>query len=183
MKNEEIKKQIEQARRKYLPEKVTMLLVGEAPPDALDRFFYYENVKDKDFLFIGVMKILESESVISHYINMGRPTNEKRRLLESFKSKGYYLMDLSPVPAGIEMPESHMYEFLSELKQLETDGHIDKETPIILIKANVYDCLYWRLIGEGYKNVVNERIPFPSSGQQKKFAEKFRYAIKIANEK
>lgn len=49
MKNEAIKKQIEQARRKYLPEKVTMLLVGEAPPDALNRFFYYENVKDKDF--------------------------------------------------------------------------------------------------------------------------------------
>lgn len=183
MKNEEIKSKIEEARRKYLPEKVTMLLVGEAPPDSLDRFFYYENVKEKDYLFIGVMKILESESVIFHYINMGRPANEKRRLLESFKSKGYYLMDLSSVPVGIEQPESHMDEFLSELKQLEDSGHINKETPIILIKVNVYDCLYWRLKGEGYKNVVNERIPFPSSGQQRNFAEGFRRAIESVNKK
>ena len=111
-----------------------------------------------------------------------RLEKEKKQMLENFQSKGYYLMDLSSVPAGIEMPESHMDEFLSELKQLETDGHIDKETPIILIKANVYDCLYWRLIGEGY-NVVNERIPFPSSGQQKNFAVKFRRAIESVNKK
>ena len=181
MKNEEIKKQIEQARRKYLPEKVTMLLVGEAPPDTLDRFFYYENVKEKDYLFIGVMEVLESKDVINQY-KILRLEKEKKQMLENFQSKGYYLMDLSSVPAGIEMPESHMDEFLSELKQLETDGHIDKETPIILIKANVYDCLYWRLIGEGY-NVVNERIPFPSSGQQKNFAVKFRRAIESVNKK
>lgn len=181
MKNEEIKKQIEQARRKYLPEKVTMLLVGEAPPDALDRFFYYENVKEKDYLFIGVMEVLESKDVINRY-KILRLEKEKKQMLENFQSKGYYLMDLSSVPAGIELPESHVDEFLSELKQLETDGHIDKETPIILIKVNVYDCLYWRLIGEGY-NVVNERIPFPSSGQQRNFAVKFRRAIESVNKK
>lgn len=181
MKNEEIKKQIEQARRKYLPEKVTMLLVGEAPPDALNRFFYYENVKDKDYLFIGVMEVLESKDVINQY-KILRLEKEKKQMLENFQSKGYYLMDLSSVPAGIEMPELHVDEFLSELKQLETDRHIDKETPIILIKANVYDCLYWRLIGEGY-NVVNERIPFPSSGQQRNFAVKFRRAIESVNKK
>ena len=90
MKNEEIKKQIEQARRKYLPEKVTMLLVGEAPPDALDRFFYYENVKEKDYLFIGVMEVLESKDVINQY-KILRLEKEKKQMLENFQSKGYYL--------------------------------------------------------------------------------------------
>ena len=48
-----ILKQLETARNKYKPEKIKTLVVGEAPPDSIDRFFYYEDVKKADYLFLG----------------------------------------------------------------------------------------------------------------------------------
>ena len=33
--------QLESARLKYLPEKIKVIKVAEAPPDSIDRFFYY----------------------------------------------------------------------------------------------------------------------------------------------
>jgi hypothetical protein len=37
-----ILKQLESARNKYKPEVIKKLIVGEAPPDSIDRFFYFE---------------------------------------------------------------------------------------------------------------------------------------------
>jgi hypothetical protein len=39
------------AARRYRPEKVDLLLVAEAPPSALDRYFYFEDVSEQDSLF------------------------------------------------------------------------------------------------------------------------------------
>ena len=37
----ETSEKIKNARLKYLPEKISMLFIAEAPPAAVDRFFYY----------------------------------------------------------------------------------------------------------------------------------------------
>ena len=54
--------------------------------------------------------------------------------------------------------------------------YISKTTPIMLIKSNVYDTCYAPMTAAGYR-VINERLPFPGSGQQKVFREKFKSAL------
>jgi hypothetical protein len=47
------------ARRKYKPQSIKFLFVAEAPPKKESgRFFYFENVSDKDSLFLEMMKVL-----------------------------------------------------------------------------------------------------------------------------
>jgi hypothetical protein len=47
---------------------------------------------------------------------------------------------------------------------------------IILIKTTVFDAAYGALKSSGLP-VVNRRIPFPSTGQQKRFREQFAEAL------
>jgi hypothetical protein len=48
---------------------------------------------------------------------------------------------------------------------------------VILIKATVYDAAFAALC-EANVPVVDERIPFPGSGQQARFAQAFEHALK-----
>ena len=50
--------QINSAREKYKPERIKLLFIAEAPPEQTERFFYYEKVKDNDWLFLGIVKVL-----------------------------------------------------------------------------------------------------------------------------
>jgi hypothetical protein len=51
----------EAAARKYIPKRVDLLLVAEAPPAADDRYFYFEHVHSDDWLFLGVAEVLLGE--------------------------------------------------------------------------------------------------------------------------
>lgn len=50
----ELKKQLQKARIKFKPDRVKYLLIAEAPPESIERFFYYDNVHQHDYLFLGV---------------------------------------------------------------------------------------------------------------------------------
>ena len=47
----EARRRREQAAAKYRPEVVELLLIAEAPPSALDRYFYFDGVTRHDSLF------------------------------------------------------------------------------------------------------------------------------------
>ena len=160
------------ARNRYKPREITTLLIVEGPPDNLDRYFYFEEVKKHDSLFLEIMGVLYPEQK-KRYLASGRDAILKEELLESFKEDGYWLLDLCEIPCGLmdESLEDHITNLLERLKNL-----IDKKTLIILIKANVYDLCYGPLSANGY-HVYNERIPFPGSGQQGVFRAKFTKAI------
>jgi hypothetical protein len=160
------------ARKKYEPTSIRVLIVAEAPPCALDRFFYFEDVKKQDSLFLEIMGILYPK-LKKQYLASGRNTLLKQELLEEFRSDGYWLMDLSEVPTSIvgDITDKDVEGLLEKIKM-----KIDRETPIILIKSNVYDTCYKILTSNGYK-VIDERLPFPGSGQQKVFREKFQRAL------
>ncbi|MBQ8812180.1 MAG: hypothetical protein IJZ70_07710 [Bacteroidales bacterium] len=169
---ERIARDIEQARVKYRPDKINVLFVAEAAPDALDRFFYYEDVPKADYLFLALMKELMPDKCRT-YILFGRKPLQKQEMLVEFKQRGLYLMDLSPVPARMSIPESHAVEFVQKIRDMEEGGLLNKETPIIFLKKSVYDVLYEDLHNRGY-NVIDARLPFPSCGQQKNFSDGFR---------
>jgi hypothetical protein len=162
-----LKETYAKARNKYKPSHISTLLITEAPPCNLDRYFYFEDVKKQDSLFLEIMGVLYADKK-QRYLKKGRATEDKMELLEMFKEDGYLLLDLYEVPDDVSVSdEEAATSLLSRLEKL-----IDKSTPIILIKANVFDLCYPILKEKGY-NVINERLPFPGSGQQKVFREKF----------
>lgn len=170
---DEILKEIERARLKYKPNIVKYLLIAEAPPDSIDRFFYYEDVKEHDYLFLGVAEALYPE-LKSDYLNTRRSTERKKLILEKFQSDGFYLLDLSDLPLSL-LPKS-LETQLPELKK-KIDAVFNEETKIILIKANVYKLAYPYLTGHGLTNVVNKKIQFPGQGWQKVFQEVFNEVL------
>jgi len=170
---EELKKQISGARNKYKPEKVKCIFIAEAPPDSVERFFYYEDVKKADYLFLGIMEVLYP-GLKETYINQKRPIELKSKILDKFKNDGYYLLDLLNVPKG------YFYGDWDDaanslVNKIETE--FEKHIPIILIKVNVYDLLYSKFIEKAFTNVSKERLPFPSTGGQTEFREGFKRAL------
>lgn len=160
------------ARNKYKPVHIQTLLLAEAPPGSLDRYFYFEDVKKQDSLFLEIMGVLYPEQKAA-YLSSGRDTELKKDLLEIFKEDGFWLMDVSEVPLDLadKTLEDYVPDVLGRLQK-----HITKKTAVILIKANIYDLCYYKLLEKGYR-VSPERIPFPGSGQQRVFREKFRKAV------
>ena len=58
-----LRKKIDSARETYKPESIKLLFIAEAPPEEIKRFFYYEEVKDNDWLYLAIVKALcENES-------------------------------------------------------------------------------------------------------------------------
>lgn len=149
----------EEARENYKPENIKLLFIAEAPPEDPDRFFYFENVPTNDWLYLAIAKNLfgDKDSFLFRQL--------KPEYLKQLKQSGIYLMDLSSTAGFNEVTAVNDF-----MERIEKENNINKDTTkIILIKANVYDCLYRRLKNAGY-NVIDKRLPFPASGQQKNFA-------------
>ena len=170
----------ETARRKYRPKQIRRLLIAEAPPNAIERFFYFENVSNRDWLFLGLMQALYPD-VKKRYLQENRTPKLKIQMLNQFKDDGYFLVDLSPEPID-QIPNgrrglAHCVPGLIErINQLDCP-----QASIILIKANVYDIAFQPLRCAGYR-VIDRRIPFPSSGQQLNFQIAFGEALSLADE-
>lgn len=167
--------QINSARKKYKPKRIKLLLIAEAPPEQIERFFYYEEVKDNDWLYLGLVKALCGKGTY----DTKKIRANKKLILETLQQDGIYLMDLYPFP----LRPDFLVEFDTKLcksdliQALEAEKAVDKlSTNIILIKTNVYDCLYRDLKDKNYR-IQDKRIPFPSSGQQQKFAEAMQKAL------
>ena len=160
------------AGAKYKPVKIRTLLLAEAPSDNLERYFYFEDVKRQDSLFLEMTGVLYPE-LKRRYLQSGRKTELKEGLLYLLRDDGYWLMNVSQVSLNIS--KTTLEDCLPDLLQ-RLQKTIDKKTPVLLIKANVYDLCYSFLLEHGY-NVINERLPFPGSGQQRVFREKFAKVI------
>lgn len=126
----------------------------------LERYFYFEVVREQDSLFRYVSKL-----ILHHVPGRG----EKASALTALKDRGIFLIDLSedPLP-GVDLSGC--------VDKLVRRCHELSPRRIILIKTNVYDLAYRRLKAEGLP-VIDERIPFPGSGQQRRFEERFGAAL------
>lgn len=151
----------ERAARKYRPVAVKLLLVAEAPPAALDRYFYFEDVPRQDSLFRYVARaILKVE-----------PTREnKADLLARLRDQGVFLIDLKQDP----MDGGSLAE---EVPRLVRRVHALAPMKIIVIKSSVFDLVRDALLEHGLP-LVDERVPFPGSGQQRRFEASFARALR-----
>jgi len=96
----------------------------------------------------------------------------KELILKQFQSDGFYLLDLFELPVSINKDSDGVavMKLSNKLEKLVT-----KSTPIILVKATVYDIVFYRL--KSKFNIIDKRIDFPGSSNQTKFYEKFTEAI------
>lgn len=149
------------AARQYRPEQIQLLLVAEAPPSAFDRYFYFEDVREQDALFrYRARAILQVE-----------PTREnKSDLPESLRNRGVFFIDLALDPVDGAPLADEVPGLLRRIRRLNADK-------VILIKTSVYDAAF-RAMAESGLPVVDERIPFPGSGQQRRFEAAFARALK-----
>jgi hypothetical protein len=150
-----------QGARRFKPDKVKLLLVAEAPPAALDRYFYFPDVAKHDSLFRYVARgILKTE-----------PTRDnKSELLASLRDRGVFLIDLKPDPLDGSQLSDYVPDLVRRTKRIAPDK-------IILIKATVHDAALSPLVRAGLP-VSRERVPFPGSGQQRRFETAFARALR-----
>jgi hypothetical protein len=133
------------AAAKYRPEVVELLLIAEAPPSSLDRYFYFEDVRDQDSLFRHVIR-----AVLGLEPSRAEKASELRRLTD----RGVFLIDLKPEP---KEPGDALELYVPDLVARAADL---APRQIITIKANVCDLTQPALRGAGL-DVVDQRIPFP----------------------
>jgi hypothetical protein len=143
--------QRESAASRYKPGTVDLLLVAESPPTSLDRYFYFEDVQAHDSLFRCVVRtVLEIE-----------PTREKAEHLAALRDAGLFLIDLRPDSLDARPAVELLDGLLVRVRALEPRS-------VVLIKVTVFDLAYRFLQSHGI-SVAPQRIPFPGSGQQKRF--------------
>lgn len=135
--------------------------MAEAPPLSLDRYFYFEDVRDQDSLFRHVVR-----ATLAIEPSRSGKTSELRQLAD----RGVFLIDLKP---EAKCPNETLAEYVPDLV---TRAVAIKPRHVITIKANVCDLTQEPLRAAGL-HVVDQRVPFPGSGQQRRFLEIMRLAL------
>lgn len=159
----------ENAAAEYRPGKVRLLLVAEAPPCDTTRYFYFDDVPNHDWLYMYVCRGLFGEVEIADL------RARKASYLGALREAGVFMIDLAPEGMSNATP--------AKLRPL-ADGAVGrcaalKPKAIVLIKSSVYDVLFGALRDAGLP-VVDERMPFPASGQQPAFLRAFADALETA---
>jgi len=151
------------AAERYRPDDVDLLLVAEAPPSALDRYFYFEDVLTHDSLFRYVVRGVLGET----------PTRDKAPYLEELRDRGVFLTHLSEEPfrAWNEVVPRCLPRLVERCRALEPRR-------IVLVGARTYDHAFEALDAADLP-VVDVRLPYPGSGQQRRFLEGFSLALRV----
>ena len=155
------------AATEFRPEKVRLLLVAEAPPCDTSRYFYFDDVPNHDWLYVYVCRGLFGGVEIADL------RARKKEYLGALCAGGVFMIDVAP--AGMSGPT------LTQLRPLLADVVARcvaiRAEAIVLIKSSVYDVAFESLRDAGLP-VVDERMPFPASGQQPAFLRGFARALK-----
>jgi hypothetical protein len=156
----------------YLPGgRLRILFVAEAPPNSADRYFYFEDVKRDDWLWIALMKGLYPDQW-----RWGRTKEErkcKKIWLQRFRDSGFCLID------AVKKPISNKSQAVSLIRQSALENKIIEDIRtrfkprcIVLIKATVYDALFEEFRAAGLPVANREALPFPAFRWQTEFHEK-----------
>jgi hypothetical protein len=142
------------AASEFRPDVVHTLLVSEAPPSALDRYFYFLDVTVHDSLFRHVVEAVFGE----------RPDRDKLPWLDALRAEGYFLVHVSPDPFSDRAVLPPLVPaFVQRCRSL-------RPSRIAVIGAPLYDLVATPLLAAGLP-LVEARMPYPGSGQQQRFLE------------
>ncbi len=168
----------EDARRKYRPLRIKYLLVAESPPADPNRFFYFEDVRTRDSLFLETMKVLYPMD----FKTAAETRRRKHEFLRRFMEDGFYLIDAVDRPLGRASRSERMRSIRQAVPALlekvrNSDG---RGVRVILISSLVYGICDRPLRDSGFEVANDRAIDFPSSGRQLEFRRKFQGVLKVA---
>jgi hypothetical protein len=158
---QQVRRRRYRAARQFRPDRIDLLLVAEAPPCSSDRYFYFKNVAAHDSLFRYVTRAI---------LGVEPNRENKPQILSTLRDRGVFLIDVREDPVDGSPIGDSIPMLIRRIKRLQP-------ARIILIKINVYDAAYSDLAAAGLP-VIDERIPFPGSGQQRRFEEAFARALR-----
>lgn len=121
-------------REEYKPDSIRLLLIGEAPPNGGNRYFYEVPVKEYDYLFMAVFQAID-EVYFYEYERTKRPKEMKESILSTLRYKGVFVTDLCHIPED-KLPDgktafSFSEDFVKEIKSLP----LADDCKIIIFKA------------------------------------------------
>lgn len=163
-------------RARWKPETVRLLLIAESAPDdggdlANRRFFYDDALTSKDGLFREVVRALyDNPELISGPV-------AKTAWLEKLKFDGVYLIDLATAPVNHHRDLERAASLAQNVEETVTLSSELRPEGVVLVKKNVFDLLARPIRSAGLPLLHDEFIPFPGSGQQRRFRERFAHAL------
>lgn len=163
-------------RARWKPERVRILLIAESAPDdggdiASRRFFYEDTLTGKDGLFREVVRALYDNPPLAS------GPNAKKPWLEKLKADGVFLIDLAPVPVNYHSPSERVTALQRNIEATVSLAAALQPDGVVLVKQNVFDLLERPIRAAGLPLLHDAMIPFPGSGQQKRFRERFADAL------
>ncbi|GAA4266189.1 hypothetical protein [Frondihabitans peucedani] len=163
-------------RARWQPDHVRVLLVAESAPDdggdlGNRRFFYDQKLTSKDGLFREVVRALYGVPLLTS------GPNAKSPWLAKLKADGVFLIDLAAEPVNYHGAEERAAALRRNIETTVTLASFLQPEGILLVKRNVFDLLSAPMRNEGLPVVHDDFIPFPGSGQQRRFRWRFAQAI------
>ncbi len=157
-------------RDRYRPAQTRLIFIAESPP-ASGKYFYDQTGRVTEPLFRALIRDV-----------MGLSVAYKAEGLRAFQEEGFTLLDATYVPVNEGMSDKEREKAVlsgyTRLSQEVMALSPAKTTPLVLIKTNVCRLLEPRLLQDGFvvknKGVI---VPFPSSGQQRRFREAMKRVI------
>lgn len=160
-------------REYYKPDHIKFILVGEAPPEGGDRYFYYDNVPQYDNLFMGVIQALfPNDARVYKY---HRDSSHKRELLQRFKDMGGYLMEVYPMPKKQKARGCGDNFYIQDCirRIVELRDNLDENFIIIAVHSTASGLnKYFQSYPEKFKS-----LDFPLYGNQDAFVEGLREIV------
>ena len=150
----------EQAAARYRPERINTLLVAEAPPSALDRYFYFEDVATHDSLFRHVVQAVLGE----------KPTRDKAPYLDELRERGWFLLHMSEQPFRDRAVLPPLVpDLIARCEELAAGR-------IVVVGTRLFDLVH-RPMRDAALPIVDVRLPYPGSGQQRRFLDGMRLVV------
>jgi len=171
--------------KRFLPEKIDILLIAESPPfpkKGIKSYFYFnEYLPQRDLLFQLIIK-----AVYDHNFKQG---DNKIKYLNMLKKDGYYLVDSINYPIDLDKKgnkvndveknkviEEGKGEFIKGLEKI----NVSKNTKIILIKENIYRIFNNFLSENGFCVINEDKVNFPF-WYDYDFINEIRYLLNFKN--
>lgn len=145
----------EKDRQKYLPRRVSLLLIAESPPPAASvqssrHFYRSDKPRRDDRLYINTIRALFPEAAATAETIL---EEDKENWLQKFKTSGYYMIEALEKSLPHEVAKQKRQALIREnlprlrarVRQLTT-----KNTKIILIKSNVFEVAAGPLRAAGF---------------------------------
>jgi len=165
---------ISQLREGYKPKKIKVLFVAESPPESTGedlRFFYNPKCERWDHMYRAVM-----EAVFPDFVHC---RGEKDRWLRKFKEHGYYMIDATDTPVNRRSTAERRRKLKAAVKGklAKIAKLVSRNTPIILVKKNVFEAFAGPLCRARYNVIHKSFLPFPSHGHQRRFIDACRKCL------